>query len=153
MNLCFISYRENNPYIGGIEKTTYIIGRELKRRGHEILFISQINSHTYKKYEPICNELFFPDSECIESEINIRFLLKIIERNCINIIINQYSTTDGFNTICNVVRKKKPHIRIITPLHLDPFHKIKEISENFFINKKNGKKPFFLFQEIYLYST
>ena len=138
MNICFLSYRENNPYIGGIEKTTYILGRELKQRGYEILFLSQINSHSYKTYEPLCKELFFPDYNNIDSEINCKFLKETIEHNNINVIINQYSTTKGFNTLCQQIRQQNPDIKIISPLHLDPAYKIKEITENFFIKDKNG---------------
>lgn len=138
MNICFLSYRENNPYIGGIEKTTYILGRELKKRGYGILFLSQINSHSYKKYEPVCKELLFPDYKNIDSEINYSFLKETIEHNSIDIIINQYSTTKGFNTLCQLIKQKNPDIKIISPLHLDPAYKIKEISENFFIKEKNG---------------
>ena len=138
MNICFLSYRENNPYIGGIEKTTYILGRELKKRGNEILFLSQTNSHSYKTYEPVCKELFFPDCNNINSETNRIFLEEIIEKHSIDIFINQYSTTRGFNTLCQLVKQQKADIKIITRLHLDPTYKIKEISENVFIKEKNG---------------
>lgn len=152
MNICFITYRENNPYIGGIEKTTYILGRELKKRGYGILFLSQINSHSYKKYEPVCKELFFPDCNIIDSEINYSFFKETIEHNSIDIIINQYSTTKGFNTLCQLVKQQKANIKIISPLHLDPTYKIKEISENFFIKEKNGISLRNWFKELFLYT-
>ena len=138
MNICFITYRENNPYIGGIEKVTYLLSKEFLERGHTVTCISQINTNSYKTYEPLCKELFFPDYKNIDSEINYRFLKETIEHNSIDIIINQYSTTKGFNTLCQLIKQKNPDIKIISPLHLDPTYKIKEISENFFIKEKNG---------------
>lgn len=152
MKICFISYRNNNPYIGGIEKTTYILGRELKKRGYEILFLSQINSHSYKTYEPVCKELFFPDCNNINSETNRKFLEEIIEQDGINIIINQYSTTKGFNTLCQLIKKQKADIKIISPLHLDPAYKIKETSENFFIKEKNGTSLRSWSKNLFLYT-
>ena len=125
---------------------------ELKKRGYEILFLSQINSHSYKTYEPVCKEIFFPDSNNIDSETNRKFLEEIIEQDGINIIINQYSTTKGFNTLCKQIKQQNPDIKIISPLHLDPTYKIKEISENFFIKEKNGISLRSWFKELFLYT-
>lgn len=157
MNICFLSYRENNPYIGGIENVTYTLSKELTERGHNIICLSQIHSQIDKPYAPVCKELFLPNHEYINSKENLDFLCKLIEEENIDIIINQYSTTLGFCELCHNAKQLYNNIKIVTPLHLEPEQSIKGLRNNFFIKYKNGCdfKAFILdailFLRFYLY--
>lgn len=138
MNICFLSYRENNPYIGGIENVTYALSKELTKRGHNIICLSQIHSQIDKPYTPVYKELFLPNHEQINSKENLVFLCKLIKEEDIDIIINQYSTTLGFCELCQNAKQLYNNIKIVTPLHLEPEQSIKGIKNNFFIKYKNG---------------
>ena len=151
MNICFISYRENNPFIGGIEKVTNILSNELVARGHNVTHVSLINTNSYKKYTPACEEFFLPDKNDIQTETNKTFLSQIITEKRIQILINQYSTTQDFNTLCHNIKKQYQHIKVITPLHLDPLYRLKGESSNFFIKQKNGNSPRHWFLDCFLY--
>lgn len=158
MNICFLSYRENNPYIGGIENVTYTLSKELTNREHKIICLSQIHSKIEKTYSSACKELFLPDSKEIDSKENIHFLCTLIKEENIDIIINQYSTTLGFCRLCKEAQKECDSVKIITPLHLEPEQSIKGIRNNFFIKYKNGNNikqwiiDFLLFLKFYLYT-
>ena len=157
MNICFLSYRENNPYIGGIENVTYTLSKELTERGHNIICLSQIHSQIDKPYTPVCKELFLPNHEQINSKENLNFLCKLIKEEDIDIIINQYSTTLGFCELCHNAKQLYNNIKIVTPLHLEPEQSIKGIKNNFFIkyknegNIKNWIIDFILFLKFHLY--
>ncbi len=157
MNICFLSYRENNPYIGGIENVTYTLSKELAKRGHTVICLSQIHSNIEKPYTPVCKEVFLPNNEQINSKENLDFLCKLIKEKDIDIIINQYSTTLGFCELCHNAKQLFNSIKIVTPLHLEPEQSIKGIKNNFFIKYKNGgniKKwiiDFILFLKFHLY--
>ena len=158
MNICFLSYRENNPYIGGIENVTYTLSKELTKRGHKIICLSQIHSKIEKTYSPACKELFLPNSKKIDAKENIHFLCTLIKKESIDIIINQYSTTLGFCKLCKEAQQECAGVKIITPLHLEPEQSIKGIRNNFFIKYKNGNNikqwliDLLLFLKFHLYT-
>lgn len=138
MNICFITYRENNPYIGGIENVTYLLSKSFIERGHNVICISQTNTQI-GNYTPICEELFFPEVTS-DNEANLYFLRSIIEKYNINIIINQNSKDRQTVELCKKIKKVFPDKKIITPLHFDLFYEEKAIANNFFIKIKNGNR-------------
>lgn len=139
MNICFITYRENNPYIGGIENVTYLLCKSFIERGHCVVCISQINSkNTF--YRPVCKEFFFPITDNLSNKTNLLFLETVIEEHGIDIIINQNSVDTQSMELCDNIKRKITRIKIITPLHFDLFYEEKAIANNFFIKTKNGNK-------------
>lgn len=139
MNICFITYRENNPYIGGIENVTHILCKSLVERGYNIICVSQVNTQR-GGYTPACKELFFPEAESFNNEANRHFFKSIIQKYNIDIIINQNSVDTQSVEFCNRIKGEFPRIKIITPLHFDLFYEQKAIVNNFFIKIKNGSK-------------
>lgn len=139
MNICFITYRENNPYIGGIENVTHILCKSLVERGYNIICVSQVNTQS-GGYTPACKELFFPEVESFNNEANRHFFKSIIQKYNIDIIINQNSVDTQSVEFCNRIKGEFPRIKIITPLHFDLFYERKAIENNFFIRMKNGNK-------------
>ena len=138
MNICFITYRENNPHIGGIENVTYLLSKSFIERGHNVICVSQINTKE-GNYAPACEEFLFPEAKTLNNETNTQFLVSIIDRYDIDIIINQNSVDIQSIELCNSIKHKLPGKKIITPLHFDLFYEEKAISNNFFIKEKNGK--------------
>lgn len=139
MNICFLSYRENNPYIGGIENVTYLLCKSFIKRGHNVICVSQINTQKCH-YTPACEEFFFPEAKSLNNEINTQFLISIIDKYDINIIINQNSINKQSIILCEKIKERFPKKKIITPLHFDLFYEQKAIVNNFFIKIKNGSR-------------
>lgn len=156
MNICFITYRENNPHIGGIENVTYLLSKSFIERGYNVICVSQINTQE-GNYTPVCLEFFFPEAKTLNNETNTQFLVSIIDRYDIDIIINQNSVDIQSIELCNSIKHKFPDKKIITPLHFDLFYEEKAISNNFFIKEKNGKdilqwiKDILLFTKFHFY--
>lgn len=139
MNICFLSFRENNPYIGGIENVTYLLCKSFIKRGHNVICVSQINTQKCH-YTPACEEFFFPEAKSLNNEINTQFLISIIDKYDINIIVNQNSVDIQSIILCENIKHKFPKKKVITPLHFDLFYEKKAIVNNFFIKIKNGSK-------------
>lgn len=139
MNICFITYRENNPYIGGIENVTYLLSKSFIERGHKVICVSRINSQK-GVYTPVCKELFCPDATSFANETNWNFLKSTIEKYHIDIIVNQDSKDKQTIKLCKKAKDIFPKIKIVTPLHFDLFYEEKGITNNFFIRIKNGNK-------------
>lgn len=59
MNICIINLRENNPYIGGVEKVSYLLGKDWVSKGHNVIFLSCYHSNISKPYDIVCKELFY----------------------------------------------------------------------------------------------
>ena len=152
MNIIFLSYRENNPFIGGIEKVTHLLSKELVARGFHVTHIAQINTNSYKKYTPTCDEFFLPEKNHILSEQNYIFLSEIVKQRKTQILVNQYSTTVGFNTLCYKIKKEFPKIKIVTPLHLEPLYRLKDESNRFFVSQRNGKDLKKWFKDLFLFT-
>lgn len=79
MTICFVSYRTNNPHIGGIENVTYSLCKEFIKRGYKVICISQLDD-TGQKYTPIYTELRFPNKNSIYNKDNLYFLEKTIKK-------------------------------------------------------------------------
>ena len=78
MNICIINIRENNPYIGGVERVSYLLGQYWINNGQNVIFLSCNKSNIQKSYFTNCKELFLPDSKNIFSEENIAFSTEIM---------------------------------------------------------------------------
>ncbi|MBR3915553.1 MAG: glycosyltransferase [Bacteroidaceae bacterium] len=156
MTICFVSYRTNNPYIGGIENVTYSLCKEFTKRGYNVICISQLDDKS-QDYTPLCTELRFPNKKNIYNKDNLYFLEKVIKENNIDIIINQYSINTGFSKLCHKIKEVFPYVMLITPLHFDLRHQLKAIENNCFIKIKNGTdiimwaKGLLLFCKYHLY--
>ena len=113
MNICFLTYRENNPYIGGIENVTHILSKSFTERGHYVICLSQINSKK-EKYIPVCEEFFFPEPSNFKTPKNLQFVISTIKKYNIDIIINQYSKDIQTVELCEEIKSRFPEKKIIT---------------------------------------
>lgn len=154
MNICILNHRENNPYIGGVERISFLLGHEWKKIGHNVIFLSLTRSHINKNYNSECEEYFLPDSNNIDSIENSNFLTHIFKKNEINIVINQASV---FPKVCDLSKliRKKFNIKLITTIHYAPLFELAGIENNFFLptHKKIKDKivSFLLFFRYYAY--
>lgn len=135
MNICIINLRENNPYIGGVEKVSYLLGKDWVSKGHNVIFLSCYHSNISKPYDIVCKELFLPNKEYIISKENFGFFTNIIVQNKIEIIINQGSVFEECCKLCNYI-KESTRVKLITTIHYSPLCKLTAIKNNFFIKSK-----------------
>ena len=95
MNICIINIRENNPYIGGVERVSYLLGQYWINNGQNVIFLSCYKSNIQKSYFTNCKELFLPDLEIID-----RYFLY---KNVICLIVNIFN----FQNKSDIIRDKK----------------------------------------------
>lgn len=135
MNICIVNIRENNPYIGGVERVSYVLGEQWMQQGHHVFFLSLVKSDIKSKYISICDEYFLPNPSMATSNENIVFLINFLESNKIDVIINQGSVFPDLCELCKLVRSKIS-IPLITAIHYAPLCKLNTIKTNFFIKEK-----------------
>ena len=86
MNLLFVYPTAFIPYKGGVERVTYLLSLELRKRGHNIFHL-----HTHKDINETKFEfptVYFPSSD-YNNPINIPFYHQFIKKHNIDIVINQ----------------------------------------------------------------
>lgn len=138
MNICIVNIRENNPYIGGVERVSYILGHDWQKRGHHVFFLSQYESNLLKEYSCSCPEYFLPDPRNAEAEENFRFFVELLISNKIEIVINQGSVFHGLCGLCQRVRHTTG-VKLITVIHYAPLYRLAANESGFFIKEKLGK--------------
>ncbi len=105
MNIAFISLSPINPLIGGIERITYNLSIELKKRG------CNVYNFCIRGEEDSTNFILSPQANPIEQQL---YFSKKIKENNINIIIDQYGYA------LNILKKENfPHIIIFRCIHTD----------------------------------
>ncbi|MCI7728579.1 MAG: glycosyltransferase [Bacteroidales bacterium] len=137
MNICIINIRENNPYIGGVERVSYLLGQYWINNGQNVIFLSCYKSNIQKSYFTNCKELFLPDAKNIFSEENIAFSTEIMIKYNIDVIINQGSVFKDLCKLCECI-KLNTQVKLVTTIHYSLLCKFKAIKNNFFIKYKLG---------------
>lgn len=137
MNICIVNIRENNPYIGGVERVSYILGHDWLKKGHNVIFLSQYRSKIDKPYKMQCKEFFLPNSNDAVSRDNIKYFIEVLSNNNVEVIINQGSVFPELCNLCKIV-KQKFDIPLITAIHYAPLYQVALTENNFFIREKLG---------------
>lgn len=153
MNICILNLRENNPYIGGVERITYTLAQQWEKRGHQVILLSQYKSSIQKQYTSACEEFFLPNPEVVLSDINIKFISNIIKKYRVAIVLNQASV---FPDLCKLAKRIKIDfdVKVITVIHYSPLFELAGIENNFFLYRKSVKSlfvSFLLYIRYYLY--
>lgn len=84
MNIAFIYSSPFNPQVGGIERVTDVLSRELIKRGHKIFYIHQQEPEKYQDYVPPA-EVFFLDA----SNFDLQAYQNFLREKAISVVINQ----------------------------------------------------------------
>jgi len=88
MNILFLYPRMFYPYHGGIERVTDILCREFRKRGHNVLYLNNINDSTLQNYSYPAKVYFFP-MPGREIDVNGPFYRDFLKKHEIDIVINQ----------------------------------------------------------------
>ena len=111
MNICFITRSPIHHYYGGLDRVTEQLSDKFEEDGHKVIFLSLRNREKYDERR----QVFFPDSNDLKSEKNIEFLSDLIDKNKIDVVINQ----EGSVNICVPVKSKRKPL-LITCHHFNP---------------------------------
>lgn len=117
MNILFYFISQINPRSGGTERVADNVAHGLRRRGHNIYYMSR--TRVPGEYDVDCS--FLPDTDGI-SQRNIDFISHFCQEHHIDVIINEAGNTD------DVYLLSKQHIhgvKIITQLHFCPYQNFK----------------------------
>lgn len=123
MNILFITSMGVNPYCGGIERFSYMIGQRFISDGHKVCYLAfkhacdvgfEYNQSTYNQY-------YLPNSEDWLVDSNIVYLKKLVKDNRINVIFNQQGDSKCIlELLC--MAKSTNNVKIVSVLHFDPHH-------------------------------
>lgn len=108
-----ILFYHKNPFnitSGGVERISIVLGEEFSRRGMKVYFLSD---EADNQNSNIKNNVFFPADNALNNGENIDFLRIFIEKNHVDIIINQA----GLFPCCINLGLCKGNAKIISVLH------------------------------------
>ena len=113
-NIAFLHTVAIDPQKGGIEKVTHTLSHELRKRGHNVDYISMMD--VYRESCDREHQIFFPDKK-IYSKENETFLKNFLQKKRINIVIFQ-AGDDKLVPFPHIF--KELQIRLIVAIHTDP---------------------------------
>lgn len=140
MTVCILCHREPNPSLGGIERISYTLAKELSKSGLSVIFVYSIELAT-RDYVKICSTYRLPD-RCIESDKNLNFLLSIFQENNCSIVLNQAAHHIGFVNLCVKLLAEKSCLNIVSAIHFAPHQEWIALKSNRFLSKYGDEKPF-----------
>ena len=140
MTICLLCHREPNPILGGIERISYSLAKELSKSGLSVIFVYSIELATLD-YDKICSTYRLPD-RCIESDNNFSFLLSILQENSCSIVLNQAAHHIGFVNLCTKLLAENSGINMVSAIHFAPHQEWIGLKSNRFVSKYRDKKPF-----------
>jgi glycosyltransferase involved in cell wall biosynthesis len=127
--ILFVNILPISPSFGGVERVTYLLTLELRRRGYDILYLALQSSNAVNDNIDIAApQHYFPNTD-IHSKENVIFYNDFIIQNQINVIINQDGNLEESFLFLDINTINRKHVKIITVCHNKPlmdygyFHK------------------------------
>lgn len=148
MNICIFDLRENNPFIGGVERVSYTLIKEWVKYS-DVICISAYRSQINIDYKPLCPEFFLPNKLKIVCQENMDFVLSIIKQYKIDVVLNQGSVFDDLCELCYNVRNGSS-VKLITAIHYAPHQMNIAAENNFFIRLRMNSWIRFLKEVLYI---
>ena len=115
MNILFLFYAPMLPYVGGIQRVSENLAREMTKRGHCVFFLS-INSEEKNTNYAYPVPQFFLDEKLSKEDYIVSYR-SLIETNHINVVINQEPRED----LLEVLRQTPIGVKRVTCFHTQPF--------------------------------
>lgn len=139
MKIAICNVQEFNPTIGGIERVSVSLAYELVKNSVDVIFVSCRKSKYSKEYQLPAKQYFLPSSEDYAEE-NVAEFARILQEECVDIILNQNSHSYLFNKMC-AATKAIVNIPMVSVYHFCPDMRIKSnknmVNFNFFSLKEN----------------
>ena len=139
MKICILCQREPNPNLGGIERVSYSLAKELAGRGISVFFVFSRSS-----ISPM-NEDCFPmhclPNRTIDSGENVDFVSSLLGDNDSDILLNQAANRVEFVNLCSKVFERDPSVKIVSAIHFAPHQEWISLKSNCFLSKFGEYKP------------
>ena len=115
MNILFLSDIPFIPSLGGIERVTDILSKNLSSRGYNVFYLSGHNSSITKEYEYPAKAFYFPNEGLLDDEENLRYYRQILVEKQIKVVVNQRGLQATFNKAYGVAG-----VRVVSVFHSQP---------------------------------
>lgn len=113
MNICILNTGHVSKSLGGTESVTLILTKEFEKRGHNVSIVSAGKPIDNIHIEP--NQFFLPENSICSTK-NIKFITQFLERNKVEILINQSYN----NELLKLIILTNKNIPIISCIHTNP---------------------------------
>ena len=115
MNILFVSDNIFNPILGGIERVTDILAKELRKTGHHIFYLCDvIHDNSLTDYQFPADLMVLPEEGSYDNINNISFYRSIIKDLSIDIVVNQRGWAPYFNNAID------GEVAVINVVHTTP---------------------------------
>ena len=118
MNILFVNDSPFNPIVGGLERVTDILAKELLRRGYKVYYLcGKINAEKQYllEYAYPCELYQLPNFGLFDDKTNSEYYQDLQHKLKIDIVINQRGLGGWFNDILPIT-----HANLISVLHSTP---------------------------------
>lgn len=115
MNILFLFYAPMLPYVGGIQRVTENLAKEMKRRGHNVCYLSSNSDDRDVQYNYPVPQFFL--DETLDKDSYFASYQRLLKENNVEIVINQEPREDMLELLAHTTGG----IKKITCCHLQPF--------------------------------
>lgn len=114
MNILFFGANAANPTLGGIARISYNLVSFFSQNGYSCVALAHASAK--KNGESLVNQQYFPDDN-LYSEVNSKYLQKIICEHKIDVIINQTAMSRQSVDFLYRIKEDNPNIKIVSCIH------------------------------------
>lgn len=140
MNILIANTQEFNSQIGGVERVSTILAEQFVKLGHNVYFLACIRSPYSKDYVTVVPQTILSDSLQLDSSRNMNEFCAVLEKNNIEIIMNQAGNILNFSNLCFSAKDIYKKAKVFSVIHADPICNIKMLSDFSFSILPSQKK-------------
>lgn len=115
MNILFLFYAPMLPYVGGIQRVSENLAREMSKRGHSVYYLSINSEEKDTNYAYPVPQLFLDDK--LSKDDYLESYRSLVIQYSINVVINQEARED----LLEVLAQTPVGVKRITCFHTQPF--------------------------------
>lgn len=118
MNILFVSDSPFNPILGGLERVTDVLARELQNRGHTINYLCgkiKPDKKCLLDYKYPCDLYQLPNWGLFDNQTNSEYYKNLQSNLNVDIVINQRGLGGWFNDLLPIT-----HAKLISVVHSTP---------------------------------
>lgn len=132
--LLFVYPTPFNPQVGGVERVTDLLTKQLIIRGYNVLYLHHVQKDSLMDYGYPAPIHFFPSSD-YHSQENVAFYHNFLKEHHVDIIINQCGLFEDSTLYLNIGDNKCKRISV---LHSNPMLNYKHLSFEELVLKDNS---------------
>lgn len=148
-HILFLNERPFNPILGGIERVTDTLCKELIKRGYTVSYLcGRVNTidEQWLNYDFPTKLFTLPEYGLFKSNQNIEFYRNLLDQHKIDVVINQRGLNGGFNNALTIGNVKR-----ISVIHSKPNSQINHNIARILLFSKEPKEQIKKYIKICLY--